>query len=285
VILLKGKEINMKKLLLILLLTAVVAVVGVLFCLGPIVKTAIEEGGEYAFGTKTTVNAVDIALLGGSIQINEMAIANPAGYESAHFYKMGKARVAVSVPSLSSDVVEIQEIILSDMNVALERKGSSFNAKELLDHAKSKGSSAETSSAPSSDSSDSSADNSSSGSTKKFVVKRLLIESVSMTAKLGLPISGADTSMTLPSIELTDIGNAGEGVDFTELSERVMQAIMSEAAKSGQLGDLNKMLDEKLDQVKAQAKREIEAKKAEVKKKLTEGLGDKANELLKNSPF
>jgi hypothetical protein len=278
---------DMKKFLLFLILATVVVVAGVIVFLGPLIKTAIEEGGSYAFGTETSVNSVDVKLLDGSIQINDMAIANPAGYESGHFYKMGKAKVAVSIASLSSDVVEITDVVLSDLNVTLERKDTTLNAKELMDHAKSKGQS-QASSSSDSESSESTSEAepaASSAPGKKFVIKRLLIEGVSMTANLGLPVQGADASFTLPAIELTDLGNAGEGIDFTELSERIMQAIMDEAAKSGQFGDLSKMLDQNLDQVKAQATEALEAKKDELKSKLTDGLGDKAGDLLKNSPF
>ena len=77
----------MRKLLrLVLLLVVLVAVaVGVaLYYVDSLAGTGIERGATYALGVPATVHEADVGLLGGTLRVDRLTVANPEGFKTPH---------------------------------------------------------------------------------------------------------------------------------------------------------------------------------------------------------
>lgn len=229
----------------LVVLVVVVLVVGVLF-INSIVKTGIEAGGKYALGVPTTVNSVSVGL--GSFGMSGLNVANPQGFTTPHFLQLGDAGVAVSLPSLMQDTIQVPTFALDTLDVNIEKKGGATNYKVILDNlAKLKGAdSGKGAPAPSND-----------GGGKKLIISDLTLKNIRVHANLLGDTGVGDLTkinITIDEIKLqnvgkTDKGVAGSGVTVSQLSSIVVQAILSAVAEKGQgilpgdlLGDLQGQL-------------------------------------------
>ena len=226
----------MKKLLkivaiLFLILVVLLGVgVGIFFYnIDSLAKRGIQDGGTYALGVPTTVGSVSLHVFSGDMSLSELDIANPQGFAAKHFMKMKKGEVAVTLDSLNKDIVEIPKLTLSGIDLNLERSSSGSNYGKIIENlSKLKGSS------------------SPSGTEKKFIVRELTIENISIHADLlGAPgpigqvvNPVGKVNVPIERIQLKDVGKTGTGmggtgVTMTEFSKIVVQAVLAAAADKG----------------------------------------------------
>lgn len=224
----------MKKFLLFgigsLLLLLIVGVVIAIVSINAIAKKAVEEGGTYALGTKTTVSSVNVGLLSGKFALSNLNVANPGGFQSPHFMSLGSGGVAVSLSTLREPTVELPNFSLGDLDVHLEKRDGKTNYGVILDSVKRlSGSSDQPKPAAPADE-------------KKFIIRELDILNVTIHADLvgGPAALGQLTRVTIPidRIRLTDVGQTGEGVagsgvSLSELSAIIVKAVLSAATEKG----------------------------------------------------
>jgi len=208
-----------------------------LFYINDLVKVAVERGGTYATGVKTTLASADIRPFAGSATLNSMQIANPDGFSSAPFFDLASGGAAVSLGSLRRPVVELERVEAQAVRVTLERKAGKTNYGVILDTVKKLGGSR--------------TDNGTGGgSEKKFIIKDLDIRDVRVTVDMldvGVPLG----SIVVPidRIHLTNIGTASQGLPLADIAGIVVRAVLGAAAENGQgiipadlLGDLQGQL-------------------------------------------
>lgn len=226
----------MKKLLkivVILLLIFVVLIgigVGVFFYnVDSLAKRGIQDGGTYALGVPTSVGGVSLHIFSGQMSLSELKVENPQGFTAKHFITMKKGEVAVTLDSLNKEIVDIPKLTLSGIELNLERSPSGSNYGKIIDNlSKLKGSSPP------------------SGTEKKFIVRELTIENISIHADLlGAPgpigqvvNPVGKVNVPIERIQLKDVGKTGTGmggtgVTMTELSKIVVQAVLAAAADKG----------------------------------------------------
>ncbi len=200
----------------------VLLVVGVFVWIDHLAKAGVEAGATYALGVETKADTVDVQVLAGQVEIAELNVDNPAGFDADHFVHLGRGRVAVSLGSLRQDKVVVPELTLSGVSVNLERKGSQANYTVILDELKKLQSGRE-------------ADSAEPRQGKKFVVRHLAIDDVTVQMDL-LPIGGELTRVPIKiqRLELRDVGSdTDEGVLLAQLTGIVMQAILDSVLKEG----------------------------------------------------
>ncbi|MBL8757150.1 MAG: hypothetical protein JNK35_01825 [Phycisphaerae bacterium] len=224
---------------LLLVVLVVGGVVYLLMSVNALAKKGIEAGGTYALGVPTTVDSVSIGLLSGQASLANLNVANPQGFASPHFLKLGGGSVAVSLGSLQSEVVEIPSFALSNIDVRLERKGDGGNYQKILDNLKSvAGSGGGGGGAPQ--------PAPSGGPEKRFIVRDLTITNVRVELDMlgaGGAVGEALNSATkipvsIDKIELKNVGKTGEGVagsgvTMGQLASIIVQAVLSAAAEKG----------------------------------------------------
>lgn len=260
------------KLVVAMLVVLVLVVGGLLYYVDAMAKKAIEYGGSEALGVATTLENVNISLLGGTASLKGLDIANPSGFKQKTFLGLGAGEFAVSLGSLTGDTVVIPKVRFTDILVNLEQIQQQNNIEPILSRVKAMSGSSGKAAQPAASSGDSG---------KKFILEYLAIENVKVNAVLELLGQTADVNMVLPKIELRDLGKAKGGLPMPELVRKVVQVILDAVAKSSAnlSPDLAKLLKGQLaglDTVKAEM---VGKATAEVDKKVKEVQGQLSKQL------
>ncbi len=205
----------------VVLLVATVA--GAWLMIDHLARQAVQQGGQYALGVPTTVDTVDLSLLGGTLRMETLSVANPAGYKSDHLVRTGRFDLAVQPSSVLTDTVRIPTFELNGLDLNIEGKGLKTNVAEVLDHVKKMGgggSGAQPQAQPQDK-----------GGGKKVVIDRVTIRGVVAHVLLGLP-GAQPVTVNVPAIELKDVG-AGQPINVAELIGHLMPAIVASVLEQG----------------------------------------------------
>ncbi|MCA9273184.1 MAG: hypothetical protein KDA31_09080 [Phycisphaerales bacterium] len=275
-----------------LLVLVVLVVVIAFISIDKIAKAGIEKGTNYALAVPTSLESADVGVFDGTFKMQGLKIDNPEGYDSSpFFFNLGSGSVAVSLGSLRSDVVTLPEFKLSDIDVHIDRKGTTSNVHQILDNLKrfESGEPAE----PGEPKTEKEAG-------KKFIVNEIAIKNVQVHAHL-LPLGGevSTTKLVIPEIILKDVGTAGDPVSLAEITNIVMQAILESAAQNNLLPEeilndlrsnldgLNalaengvEMLTTELDKAAEDVQDQLQEKADELQDKAKDAINDGLNNLL-----
>ena len=216
-----------------------IVIIAVLLFVDGMAKSAVERSATSALGVPTTVADMDVGVFSGKCEMSRVAVKNPPDFRAEHFLSIGSIRVAVSLMSLLEDTVVVPELAIGQVDMNLEQKSiTSSNYGVIIENAKRAGKTSE--SEPT-------------GEAKKFVIRRLSMEGVVAHVSARLPAGGktAKADVTVPRIELEDVGTAGKPVAISEIAVIVVRAILDEVVKrggveipTGALSDLGKLLED-----------------------------------------
>jgi uncharacterized protein involved in outer membrane biogenesis len=199
------------KIIAVLVLLILIGVIAVLFYLDTIAKGAIETGATYALGVKTTLDKADIGVFAGDFTMKGLDVANPEGFQSDHFLRLGEGYVDVSMGSLRQETVELPLLTLTTVNMTLEKKGGESNYKVILDNLKrfESGEGGEKKMAG-----------------KKFNIQEAVISDINVEVDL-FGVGGELNRVRVPidEIRLTNV-SAGGG-DTAEITNVIIKAIMA----------------------------------------------------------
>lgn len=229
---------------------ALLVVVGMLTFrnLDGVVKHVIESAGPMVTGTVVALDNVNISLKNGRGELNKLTIANPEGFKSPYIFSMNKIVLQVRPKTLLGPVVVISEILIDDMSITAEQKGTMTNINTLIKGIKERGrqrSVAKT-------------DQSAEPTKKEGVDIRLMVENIRFTgATLNLITeSKGDHILNMPDIVMTNVGDNTTGLTPDELSveilnrlleksERAVADLLKSTAKKKLEKDLSKKLSDK----------------------------------------
>ena len=186
-----------------------------------LVRTGIIFGTQKALQVDVRLESIDLRVAGGKVDLKNMEIDNPEGYNHPTFMKMGRAYMDLDVLSLMSETVEIEKVQLDEMHLLIEQKGKTNNLKEILNHL------------PQSESTEAEPEPAEEGTGKNVQIKVLEINTVEVKAKL-LPIAGqADTvTLMIKPIRLENLGT-DEKIDMAGVTAKVLKAISKGIAEQG----------------------------------------------------
>ena len=277
------------------------------FLVGRYARQGIERGATYALGVPTTVDSASLGLLGGRLALAGVTVKNPDGYTTPHVLTLGRGSVAVTLPSLLKDTIQVPEFTLDALDLNLERRGGKANYQVIMDNLEKVIGPAPPQPPP---------------DQKKFIIDTLTITNVTvhvdMLAELPGGVGnavgealGTPTKLDIPikEIKLTGVGRTGtgvggSGVTTAQLAGIVYEALMAAVIENGGdrlpaevLGDLQgglkdlkglanvglqvggkaidtaRDLGDQLKKSGADLKNQVEAEAEKAKKEL-EGLGD-----------
>ena len=278
-----------------LLALLVLVLVVVFISVDKLAKAGVQRGTQYALAVPTSLDSADVGVFAGTFDMAGLQVENPEGYKSPFFFRLGEGGVAVSLGSLSSDVVTLPRLELTDIDLHIDRADGKSNIKHILDNLKR---------FESSDTGEPSepkpADDKAPG--KKFVVNEIAIRNVTAHVHL-LPLGGelSTTKLVIPEIILKDVGSAGDPVSLSEVTNIVIQAILASAAELGGglipdeiLGDLKTNLEglqgladsgvqrltEGVDQAVDEAKEQLEGAADELEEKAKGAINEGINSIL-----
>ena len=226
----------MKKLLLrlsvVLVVLIVFACLAVHFFLDGAIKSGVETVGSKMTKVDVKLDGVHISLISGSGKINGLVIGNPDGYKTPHAISVGTAALALKPGSLLGDKLVITSINVESPEITFEGGLSKDNLKQIYANLNET-----TSSSPS-------GTNTVAGATpkeQKKANKKLEVDDFQITnAKLNVNIGGVEKTLTLKTIQLSNLGTGPEGITAAELTKKVIAAIeeAAETEVASNLGDL-----------------------------------------------
>jgi hypothetical protein len=209
-----------------------IVIIAFFFLVDGMAKSAVESSASTALGVPTTVADLDLGVFSGECGMGRVVVKNPPGYRADHLLSIGSITAAVSLRSLLEDTVVLPELILRQADMNLEQNGAKSNYGAVLGNV----SRAETPSE----------------AEKKFVIRRLSVEGVVVHVNARVPgmAKAARADVTIPRIDLENVGTGGDGVRISEIAVIVLRTILAEVAKrggvdipAGALSDLGGLLE------------------------------------------
>ncbi|MBI4062873.1 MAG: hypothetical protein HY401_01050 [Elusimicrobia bacterium] len=200
-------------------LGAIVLVV-LYFNLGAIVKTAVETFGPRVTQTEVRVRSVALSPFSGRGRVKGVFIGNPPGFKTPSAFELSEVLIEVDLKSFGADKVVIKKIVVEGPVITIEGGLSSNNLSKIQKNAQA------FSPAPV-------------GSRDKKPQKETRLEIGLFAVKNGrvnvsLTGMGAKTlKVSLPDMEIKDIGKQGKGATAGEAAQKIMGAVIKAALGAG----------------------------------------------------
>jgi hypothetical protein len=174
--------------------------------LDALAERAIERGASEALGVRTELRSLLLRPLSGRLWLRGLEIANPPGWAGS-FLVVDEAEGRLDVATLRREVIEVEEVTLRGVALALEETAHGSNYDAIV---------AKLDGAPRSEAS--------AGPVVR--VRDLYVRDV--TARLRIAPAPALT-VTVPEIHLRDLGGPG-GAGSGEITAEVVRAVLTTVA-------------------------------------------------------
>ncbi|HOK94676.1 MAG TPA: AsmA family protein [Anaerohalosphaeraceae bacterium] len=183
-------------------------------------RIGIEKASQSALQVKTRLAGLQLSLLRGTLDLHNLEIDNPEGFEHPTFLKLGHGHTALNIRSLLDETIVIDRIQLENIEIVLEQKGLTSNLKEILNNL------------PKSEGQEPKAEEKKS---KNIQITQLIIKDVKVKANL-VPVEGlaraSTVSIPLKEIRMENIGTA-EKIDAVQLTAMIIRAIAEGIVEQG----------------------------------------------------
>ncbi len=243
-----------KKIALSIVVVLIVGLAALYFVRNYLVKEAIEVGSTYALGVNTAVGSVSLQLGGGSLDLNNLAVANPEGFTSKDFLSLKHGALDVDAGSVLDKEVKVDSLIIDGVTLNLEQIDRKGNYQVLLDHIKQ-------------------IDMSSSSSSQKFRIGMIALRDINVNGSLTLLGKKNEKSFKINDFTISDVGS-DNGAKISQVTATIVKSLISRAVASGS-GILPAGFGQNLDELKNQGvdevKKEAENKLKDLGKSLTGG--------------
>ena len=277
------------KLLAIGVMLVVLLVVAVALLINPVVESAIEGAVGFTTELDTELESADIGILSGDLGFDGLHIANPPGFEEGPLLSLGTFRTTYDLQSLTSDVIQIEEVVLDGLELNLELKGTKSNIQPLLERlrelSRSTGGTDEGGTPPTEPDSEPSAEG------PEVHIGRVKVAGVKAGLRItGIPAIDGVYSINVPPIVIENLGDGEQEGTVSEWTARILEVVMTSAQSAGQgtfpaewqtllSGDLDGIGDA----LKSEAKEQLEGLLDEELEKLPENLTKPLDELKKKN--
>ena len=240
-----------------------------------VVKDAVVKAGSEALKTPVTLEAVDIRLLEGRVQLSGLVIANIPGFKAPSLLEMKTVVIGLDIPSLLDNLVNVQHMTIDGARVTAEQKGATTNVQVLLNNLDA-GTSPQTQSPEQTD-----------GDSPANVDLLIKVGQLNFLNSSTTLISDqwGERDVQIPAIKLSHIGGES-GVPAEALAHAIAKPLLKQL--NGALKDrLQQLLEDKAKaELKAKVGAKLKEKEQELKlkmdKKLQEKLGDSAVDAIKS---
>lgn len=214
------KKIVIAVVIVVVLIAAGVGVLGymALSSLDQVIESGIEAVGPEITGTDIQVESVSISPMSGVAQIKGFVIGNPEGYKTEHAFKLGKVRVSIDLKSLMTDVPHIKDFIVEGTQVTWEGSMRGSNLTKIQRHVESfVGTSEEK-------------EEEKEEKEQKVIIDHFLVKDTSVLLSMTM-LKGKGQTLSLPDIELKDIGKAEGGATTKDIIGEVTPILFKHIAK------------------------------------------------------
>lgn len=207
-----------KKLLVGLAVLVVVVIAGggvVLLYLGPLVKKGIETVGSRVTRVEVKLASARVGLLGGHGSLRGLVVGNPPGYKSDSAMKLEEIHVQVVPRSVFADKIHIQSVAILNPAITVEGGLRENNLTQILANVEAFTGGAATNQTEAA------------ATQRKIQLDSLVLRGAKVRADLNLP--GVPTlNLTLPDIELSNLGQGPEGITAGDLTRQLTRQITTQ---------------------------------------------------------
>lgn len=271
-----------KRLLVAFVILVLLAVGGIFLFLEPAVVAVVEKGGTHALGVETRLASARVGLFAGQFGLTGLSIDNPPGFEAPHFLDMGETAVDVRMGTLTSDRIEIPRVLISGVNLVIERNANGTNYNVILEHLES------LSGPPSEEPTDGTGEGGGgeepeAGPGPDLVIDEIILRDISSEIRvLVIGDERRTIPIKLPEITIRNLGGEdGAKIDvvYSKLIEELLAAVI--AAGGDQLPvDLLNDLQGGLDSL---GREQLQEQTDKLREKVTEKLGPESAESIEKA--
>jgi len=219
----------MKKILVRLCIALVVLVVlvalGIHFFLDGAVKKGVETIGPKLTKVNVTLDGVHISVLSGSGKIKGLLVGNPEPYKTSNSISVGTAALVLQPSSLLADKLVIKSINVEAPEITFEGGLTGNNLSKILANLN------ESTSGPGGTNVANATPKEQKKANKKLEVDEFKITGAKLHANIT-DLGGKTVTLTLPTIELNNLGTGPDGITVTELTKKVISEIEKESVKA-----------------------------------------------------
>jgi uncharacterized protein involved in outer membrane biogenesis len=213
----------------VIITLVVLAIIGVIVAsafLGDIVKKSVETVGPQITKVSIKLDEVHLSLLTGSATVRGLVVGNPEGYQTPQAISAGIIAVGVNPQSVLSDKIVLRSLHVESPEITFEGGLSGNNLSKIMDNVNA---AVRTGTQPSGTVSTNTT--AQAKPSKKFEVDDLLITGAKVHVSLA-DLGGKETTLSLPTIHLTNLGTNKDGITATELTRSVLNAITTATIKA-----------------------------------------------------
>lgn len=200
------------------LLAILVIVVGVVFGqLGRLIKRGVETAGPPITGTAVTLGSAHVSVFDGDGALHHLRIANPQGYSDADAFDLSDIALSVDPKSVTGGVIHVRSIVIDGPELLAEFNAAGrSNLDAILEHVRA------------------GSGGGSSGKAGGKEVRLIVDEFRFVNAKMRAlaPAYKLDKTLTLPAIELKNIGARQGGVTPSQLATEILRPVIGAAAQA-----------------------------------------------------
>jgi uncharacterized protein involved in outer membrane biogenesis len=238
------------KIILSIIATVVVIVaitlIVVLTNLDRVIKYGVETYGPSATGTPVSLDNARVSIRSGQGELNGLVIGNPQGFDTDYAFKLNKIKINLDPQSLTRDIIVVEQIIVDSASLNSEFKGRQSNLQQIRDNlnryttaAKEEERKREQEGQPPEEA-------------VKFLIKEFHFTNGEVT--LLSDVANIKQSLEIPDFTLTNIGETTNGATIAEVSQQLLQPMISKALK----GVKAEGLKESAEQIKERAKEKLD---------------------------
>ncbi len=229
---------QIKIFLYVLLLVGGLAAVGIIMLalsFTTLVKTGVETMAPKILGVPATLEDVDLSLRGWSViqvDLKQLTIGNPKGYETAHALSLPRVRVRVDWTSLLGETVVVKEVLIEKPLVTFERLKLGNNLGDIQNNVtRNTRSDSDDRPAGVREDDDEDDDEDAEESEPRVHIERVTLKGAEANVSLLGGKRGV-MQLPLPDLELHDIGKASGGASLREASAQIFSAVYKAMFKS-----------------------------------------------------
>lgn len=204
-------------------LVLIVVGLGVLyFSLNRVIRSVVETYGPQATKSEVRLGSVSVSPFSGDASLSNLVVGNPQGFKTPSALTLEAMHVSLDVGSVLSETVAIREIIISAPEITYELGPGGSNLAVLQKNVEAfrGGGAEEGEQAPPAPQGG-----------KKVTIDRLRVERAKLLVSAA-PVQTEPVILTLPDIELKNLGKGTQGTSLAAAAEQLLEEINRQAAKA-----------------------------------------------------
>ncbi|MEQ8858571.1 MAG: hypothetical protein RIC56_07985 [Pseudomonadales bacterium] len=183
---------------------------------GSLLEQAIESYGSEYLGAPVSVGGVNVALAEGSAAIDALEIGNPRGFSGPAAFKLGNLSATLDPQRTTSELVVLKSVSIDGAEINALAQGKETNLQRLMDNLNAQIGANQR------------AEETGVESEVKLIIDRFSFTNARASVTSDLL---GNASVTLPDIQLSDIGRASNGATVGQVLKQVLDPIVRSVSR------------------------------------------------------